>query len=418
MRCPQCGWANPQGARLCGRCGTPLAQTGQPIPWPWIVALPILLLIGIAIGALIRAEGLLPSASQGKVPAVPSPTPISTARAPLISPRPSPTPTPGETFERLSPENIARLERYGQLKVTSQTSGEWLSSNDWETWAEVSDTRIYIHHPESGVKALLEAPESISAVALSPDGRLLAAGFGDRVRIWRLADETVVLDTEIPADVPGMENSPVKVPLFRLTPVTHVGFSPDGRYLAACGPNSRGWVGVVAPVWVWETTHEAIIGAFGESYNCSGFAFTGDSRTLITLEDRPPHAAFWRMPTGEKERSIPLPEYGWDLAVSPEGSWLAVAENKGRTIRLFRLPEGAPGPVIEQPSDYKFRMTFSPDGRMLVTETGRTLRFWRTDDGRRVHLIDNAGELIGFHLRGLWLATEDYGRILIWAIQQ
>lgn len=73
--------------------------------------------------------------------------------------------------------------------------------------------------------ARLDCPDRVHAVAFSPDGRLLAAGFGwneqGGVRIWNVVDHSVVQTWVANKTENGNEN------------VDKVAFSPDGRLLAA-----------------------------------------------------------------------------------------------------------------------------------------------------------------------------------------
>lgn len=73
--------------------------------------------------------------------------------------------------------------------------------------------------------ARLNCPDRVNAVAFSPDGQFLAAGYGwtgeGGVRIWRVADRTVV-QTWVAKKAEDNSDH-----------VDKVGFSPDGRLLAA-----------------------------------------------------------------------------------------------------------------------------------------------------------------------------------------
>lgn len=79
--------------------------------------------------------------------------------------------------------------------------------------------------PSESLIAKLDCPDRVNTVALSPDGQLLAAGYGwneeGGVRIWKVADHTVV-QTWVAQKTENRSND-----------VDKVAFSPDGKLLAA-----------------------------------------------------------------------------------------------------------------------------------------------------------------------------------------
>lgn len=99
MRCAQCGWENPPGARFCGRCGAALAPRTKGSGIGVLIGLVGLLTLGVGalLGALFfrAAPGfpLAPAPSR----AFPSPQAGPTS-SPTASPSPTPSPTPMNVF--------------------------------------------------------------------------------------------------------------------------------------------------------------------------------------------------------------------------------------------------------------------------------------------------------------------------------
>ncbi len=85
--------------------------------------------------------------------------------------------------------------------------------------------------------------DGVYCLALSPDGNLLASGGGDRaIKIWNLADGSVVRELSHPAirtpPLPGGASAPQAHPGY----VYGLRFTPDGKYILSVGaaPHNRG----------------------------------------------------------------------------------------------------------------------------------------------------------------------------------
>ncbi len=145
--------------------------------------------------------------------------------------------------------------------------------------------------------------------AFSPDGKLLACGDNGTVRVWDAATGQLIRTLAV-----GKGS------------VAAVAFSPDGRSLAAGGPQPG--------VRVWDTR---------------------------TWQDRPALAA----PTV------------FALAFSPDGEWLAVAVGTG-LVQVLDVRSGAEvGQLRGSPQGAAGALAFSPDGqRLAVGGADHTVRLW------------------------------------------
>jgi WD40 repeat protein len=103
--------------------------------------------------------------------------------------------------------------------------------------------------PSDALIAKLDCPDRVKDVAFSPDGRLLAAGYGwndqGGARIWNVADRTVVATLK----VGGGDDANVE----------GVAFSPDGRWFAAA---NRGGDVILWPVGSWGS-HKIVLARRG-----------------------------------------------------------------------------------------------------------------------------------------------------------
>ncbi|HZY87801.1 MAG TPA: serine/threonine-protein kinase [Gemmataceae bacterium] len=234
----------------------------------------------------------------------------------------------------------------------------------------------------------LSHPGGTTALAFSPDGRLLAsAGLHQTVRVW---------DAATGREAHALEGHTRRVQA--------LAFSRDGRRLA-----SASWVGGTGrpgEVKVWDMTDgRAVVTLPLACKQVPALSFSPDGRRLATAgEDRgrPLQVCLWDATTGRLIRTTPVAADGpggarpaaphvndvaprGGVAFSPDGRLLASAG--GRTVRVCDPATGRQ--LLSLTTGCSARqLTFSPDNRRLaVCDKDRTLEVWALPDDRRAGAV-------------------------------
>ncbi|MEU7454235.1 protein kinase domain-containing protein, partial [Streptosporangium roseum] len=198
---------------------------------------------------------------------------------------------------------------------------------------------------------------AVSAVAFSPDGKILAADDGYTVRLWDVATRAL-LGTPLTGHTSW---------------VSAVAFSPDGKILASGSYDDT--------VRLWDVATNTPIGRPLAGRNnptgaVSAVAFSPDGKILATDDDDA--VRLWdvvtRTPVGR-----PLTGYTDSLqsvAFSPDGKILATDDDDA--VRLWDVvTRTAIGRPLTGHTSWIAAVAFSPDGKILATgSTDDTVRLW------------------------------------------
>jgi WD40 repeat protein len=211
------------------------------------------------------------------------------------------------------------------------------------------DRRIVANDPDGGAATPFARHDAgLFALAVSPDGEVLAAAGYDRViRLWRLADGAPIATLE------GHQRA-----------VTSLDFLDDGR-LASCGRDYQ--------VIVWDLAARAVlVRTEGHARWAMGVRASADGRLLFSVgEDGA--VCCWAADSGARTWRRRFAEPVWGLERTPAGDAIVV----GRGGAVARLALGEDGPS---------------DPRLLGRETARAMA--RSPGGLMALGADNATVLL------------------------
>jgi len=257
-----------------------------------------------------------------------------------------------------------------------------------------SNGGIRLWDPRSGEARgqLTNHASGITALAFSPNGRLLAASDNTWViRVWRVPNQTELCCLRA---YRGGARA--------------LAFLPDGKTLLSGGNDGavRLW-DVTAPRRIPGHTNLVISygfpsraqvepqdfarGALDPRVVCRfGFTFAPDGQSFL-MPDKDGFIDVWELgPVRRTERLTILGSNHWDVALSPDGRWLAAGETIGR-VTVWDWTAHRPVANFALPFEWFGRLRFSRSGRFLLA--GAVLgnynvnwHIWRTGDWQEVPL--------------------------------
>ena len=288
--------------------------------------------------------------------------------------------------------------------------------------ASAHGNSIYVWDTATGTAfAMLdEHPDSIKALALSPDSTKLATAGGDwTVRVWEVRTGKY---------------------LYRLTghpsAVNAVAFSPDGKILASAGSSLRLWDA---------NTGELLHADNNDLGSISKIVFAPDGNTLATGGGWDRTAHLWDVKTGTLQKSLKGHTSNIrDIAFSPDSRTLVTA-GSDKTMRLWDVNTGIEQKELPTAED-KFNplmgadrmhqllarddvhtLKFSKDGTRLISGSkDGSLHLWDVATGRyelsvSLSLGEHAtgwGGVLAFSEDSKYLASNDElaGRVRVWNV--
>ncbi|AFY81123.1 trypsin-like peptidase domain-containing protein [Oscillatoria acuminata] len=245
-------------------------------------------------------------------------------------------------------EDVTKVLAYYRPSGTRATSPEFSNST-------------LLHSAEDGDRAYIEF------LSLSRDGKILVSTNGEgTIKVWDIEQGTVRHTFSWTGNLRDA-----------------IALSPDGRLLAA-----GIWDDTdnTAKVQLWDThTGEAVRTLTHLSDGITAVAFSANSQTLASSAKE---IILWNVNTGQVLNTLPgnAPFSTYSLAFSPDGNRLA--SSSVELIQLWNSSSGEQVNQIELSGEHIVNgLIFSPQGNLLLSRTDSGIQFWNPSNGSAVSLL-------------------------------
>jgi RNA polymerase sigma factor (sigma-70 family) len=326
----------------------------------WTIGLGLLVaLAATGVGALVYRTSFLEQ---------PDHAPAVRNASEAEQPKPAAAAERARTDRNGDPLPAGAVERLGTLRFRSPHTIFFLSfTNDGKALIGVNwENTFHIWDRATGrpLQRVVLQDEWRNSVAVSPDGRLLAAGGRNkdrRIRLWDSATGRQVFES---------------APQAALIDWLH--FTPDGKTLVSLSAGVLHFHDVLTKRDVRQVPLPA--GTVKRS------ALSPDARTLATVtEDHAIH--LWDLATGQERHVLHgHRDFLYAVAFAPDGKILASSgADKDRTIRLWDVASGKELHRLPGPAGWVRPLVFAPDGKTFASggQDGR-VRLWDTATGKEL----------------------------------
>jgi WD40 repeat protein len=231
---------------------------------------------------------------------------------------------------------------------------------DGQTFASLSDDEIVLWDLATGeVRQRFGSGSGRNLeLAWAPDGgKLISGGWGSRVELWETTGVKI-------RDFVGHSGT-----------VWGLAWSPDGRWIASGADDGviRIWDALTGETRNNMPGFAGWVGEVGWSPDGRYFAACCYKQHLVTLWD----AISWQEIRRCRGHTSSVLSLSW----SPDGQYLAsgAGQSTDQTIRVWRVSDGAEVRCFSFPEDNAWRITWSKDGRFLISaHLGNVWRIWDT----------------------------------------
>jgi WD40 repeat protein len=251
--------------------------------------------------------------------------------------------------------------------------------------------------------------QMIESIALSADGKLVAAGdrYGNAF-IWQVDDGHLMQTLSVTQPIMILDSVAGRTTMGN---VYSVAFSPDGRKLAAIGPTGQ--------IKVWNPDDGTLLSTMNSSHNTARLGasakllFDPSGQRLVSLIEGT--LEMWRAQDGSLVGKVDPGEWVEDVAMSADGETLALGTLYGG-IYLWNVRSGSVSKTLKEwkkkgsSHEAIYGIAISPDGKTVVSGSSLGgMQMWSVDGGDPKNMQDASGTTVR------WMTFSPDGSKLIYS---
>jgi RNA polymerase sigma factor (sigma-70 family) len=202
---------------------------------------------------------------------------------------------------------------------------------------------------------------NVTALALSPDGKRMAAGSWGRVRLLDAGTGAAIAAWAVANDS-----------------VTQIAFTPDGKTVALRYQGKT--------IDLWDVAGGKKLHTLeGHAGNVFTFAFAPDGKTLASGSWKDPNVRIWDVASGKQLRAFKVATDVLGVAFAPDGKTLAACGN-GSPLRFWDPDTGKRLRQSDSPhANGLTDLHYLPGGEALVSRGASKVRTWDARSGKLLH---------------------------------
>jgi WD40 repeat protein/tRNA A-37 threonylcarbamoyl transferase component Bud32 len=239
--------------------------------------------------------------------------------------------------------------------------GKTAVTGSWDKTARVWDVATGM-----AIGSSLPHEDMVPAVAFSPDGKTILTRTLKEVHVWKAADLTRLCP-----------------PLVHSGLIWNMMFTPDSKTVVTASSISQDghdW----AELQCWEAASGRPLGLPrkfpGATATAPAWAFRDNGTLVLARSLFQQGLGQWEIPVG-KPYGLMLP--GIAKALSPDGKTV-VTVSEDNTARFWEASTGKPLCESLRHDEAVSMVDFTPDGKTVLTASGRVARLWETATGRLI----------------------------------
>jgi hypothetical protein len=210
--------------------------------------------------------------------------------------------------------------------------------------------------------------DSITAVALSSDGRTLVGGSWDAtVKVWDVANGMLL------HNLTGHTEK-----------VSSIALSTDDRVLFSSGDTT---------VKVWEVATGRLLQSFSAFKHVDSIKLAQDGRKVLACQKWGEELKVWQVATGQLLRSLEPNELMGSFAVCLSLDGRKLVSGADSKVRVWEVSTGRLLLTLEAGAKVQC-VAISRDGRTLVTSWGSAVKVWEISTGRLLHNLDGHSQRV------------------------